>query len=164
MQTGPKTYKIENEWAKHVVTLAKANLIRGKKIAAGTLYNSVSYDVNKQTGAIQFFYAPEGEFVESGRRPNSRFPPIKAIAKWAKQKGIPQFRDKKGRFISNDTRTFLLSRSIAIKGIKPFPFFTDAIEQATQQLYSKLEDAIIQDMEDSIANSLGGSKATHMNF
>ena len=150
MQIGPKTYNMEREWAQHVVALAKANLIRGKKIAAGTLYNSVSYSVNKQTGEIDFYYAPEGEFVESGRRPNSRFPPIGAIAKWAKEKGIPQFRDKKGRYISNDTRTFLLSRSIAIKGIKKFPFFSDAIELATQQLYSDLEDAIVEDIEDSL--------------
>ena len=150
MQIGPKTYNMEREWAQHVVALAKANLIRGKKIAAGTLYNSVSYSVNKQTGEIDFYYAPEGEFVESGRRPNSRFPPIGAIAKWAKEKGIPQFRDKKGRYISNDTRTFLLSRSIAIKGIKKFPFFSDAIELATQQLYNDLEDAIVEDIEDSL--------------
>ena len=150
MQIGPNTYNMEREWAQHVVALAKANLIRGKKIAAGTLYNSVSYSINKQTGEIDFYYAPEGEFVESGRRPNSRFPPPGAIAKWAKEKGIPQFRDKKGRYISNDTRTFLLSRAIAIKGIRPFPFFSDAIEQATQQLYNDLEDAIIQDIEDSI--------------
>ena len=150
MQIGPKVYQTSVEWAQHVVALAKANLIRGKKIAAGTLYNSVSYDINKQTGEIEFYYAPEGEFVESGRRPNSRFPPIGQIAKWAKEKGIPQFRDKKGRYISNDTRTFLLSRAIAIKGIRPFPFFSDAIEQATQQLYNDLEDAIIQDIEDSI--------------
>ena len=150
MQIGPKTYNMEREWAQHVVALAKANLIRGKKIAAGTLYNSVSYSVNKQTGEIDFYYAPEGEFVESGRRPNSRFPPIGAIDKWAKEKGIPQFRDKKGRYISNDTRTFLLSRSIAIKGIKKFPFFSDAIELATQQLYNDLEDAIVEDIEDSL--------------
>lgn len=150
MQIGPNTYNMEREWAQHVVALAKANLIRGKKIAAGTLYNSVSYEINKQTGEIDFYYAQEGEFVESGRKPNSRFPPPKAIAKWAKERGIPQFRDKKGRYISNDSRTFLLSRAIAIKGIRPFPFFSDAIEQATQQLYNDLEDAIIQDIEDSI--------------
>jgi len=150
MAIGPNTYKAEIQWAKQVVSLAKANLIRGKKIAAGTLYNSVSYTVDKRTGEIQFSYAPEGEFVESGRKPNSRFPPPKAIAKWAKERGIPQFRDKKGRYISNDSRTFLLSRSIAIKGIKKFPFFTDAIDQATQQLYNDLEDAIVEDIEDSI--------------
>jgi hypothetical protein len=147
---GPNTYNTEREWAQQVVNLAKANLIRGKKVAAGTLFNSVSYNVNKQTGEIEFYYAEEGEFVESGRKPNSRFPPPGAIAKWAKERGIPQFRDKKGRYISNDSRTFLLSRSIAIKGIKPFPFFTDAIEQATMQLYNDIEDAIILDIEDSI--------------
>lgn len=150
MAIGPKTYEAEVQWAQQVVNLAKANLIRGRKIAAGTLYNSVSYDVNKQTGEISFSYAPEGEFVESGRKKNSRFPPPTAIAKWAKEKGIPQFRDKKGRYISNDSRTFLLSRAIAIKGIKPYPFFTDAIDQATQQLYNNLEDAIVEDIEDSI--------------
>ena len=36
---GPATYNTEIEWAKQVVNLAKSNLIRGKKIAAGTLYN-----------------------------------------------------------------------------------------------------------------------------
>ena len=147
---GPATYNAELEWASQVVLLAKANLIRGRKIAAGTLYNSVSYEVNRSTGEIDFFYADEGKFVESGRKPNSKFPPPQAIAKWAKIKGLPQFRDKKGRYISNDSRTFLLSRSIAKKGIRPFPFFTDALEQATQQLYNNLEDALVQDIEDSI--------------
>lgn len=150
MAVGQNTYDMEVQWAQHVVALAKANLIRGKKIAAGTLYNSVSYEVNKQTGEIDFYYAPEGEFVESGRKRGDRFPPPGAIAKWAKEKGIPQFRDKKGRYISNDARTFLLSRAIAIKGIRPFPFFTDAIDQATQQLYNDLEDAMVQDIEDAI--------------
>jgi hypothetical protein len=151
---GPKTYEAEVQWARNVVALAKANLIRGKKIAAGTLFNSVSYDINKQTGEIDFYYAEEGTFVESGRKKNSRMPPPGAIAKWAKEKGIPQFRDKKGRYISNDSRAFLLSRSIAIKGIKPYPFFTDAIEQATQQLYQELEDALVQDIEDDIYSEI----------
>jgi hypothetical protein len=146
---GPATYNAELEWAQQVVLLAKANLIRGKKIAAGTLYNSVEYEVDRSTGEIQFYYADEGKFVESGRRPG-KFPPPQAIANWAKIKGIPQFRDKKGRYISNDSRTFLLSRAIAKKGIRPFPFFTDALEQATQQLYNTLEDALVQDIEDSI--------------
>lgn len=138
------------EWAQQVVNLAKANLIRGRKIAAGTLYNSVSYTIDPRTLEIDFYYDDSGNFVESGRRPNSRFPPPGVIAKWAKEKGIPQFRDKKGRYISNDARTFLLSRAIAIKGIRPFPFFTDAIEESVSKLYSQLEDNLAKDIEDSI--------------
>lgn len=146
---GPATYNAEVAWAQQVVNLAKQNLIRGKKIAAGTLYNSVSYEVNQSTGEIEFYYADEGKFVESGRKPG-KFPPPQAISKWAKIKGIPQFRDKKGRYISNDSRTFLLSRAIANKGIRPFPFFTDALDQATQQLYNDLEDALVEDLENQL--------------
>lgn len=149
MAVGTNTYKAEVEWAQSVVQLAKLNLVRGNKVAAGTLYNSVEYTVDQNTGDIQFYYAPEGEFVESGRRPG-KFPPPQAIAKWARQKKLPRFRDKKGRYISNDARAFLIGRSIAIKGIKPYPFFTDAIEQATQQLYGNLEDALVKDLENNL--------------
>ena len=152
---GPATYNAEVEWAQQVVALAKANLIRGRKIAAGTLYNSVSYNVNFSTGEIEFFYAQEGEFVESGRKPG-RFPPPQAIERWAKIKGIPQFRDKKGRYISNDSRAYILAKSINIKGIRPFPFFTDAIEDSISKLYSNLQDNIAKDIEDGIVKSLGG--------
>ena len=160
MPIGNKTYQAETKWAQQVVSLAKQNLIRGKKIAAGTLYNSVSFEVNQSTGEIDFFYADDGKWVESGRRPNSRFPPPGAIAKWAKEKGIPQFRDKKGRYISNDSRTFLLSRAIAIKGIRPFPFFTDALEQSINKLTPELETSIEDDLEDMIDANI----PSHMNF
>lgn len=143
------TSKGSEEWAKEVVKLAKSNLIRGRKNKPGTLLKSISYTIDRRTLKIDFYYEDYGEFVESGRKPNSKFPPPPVIAKWAKERGIPQFRDKKGRYISNDSRTFLLSRSIAIKGIKKFPFFTDAIEDSISKLYSRLEDGIAQDIEDS---------------
>lgn len=141
------TYNAEVAWAQRVVQIAKQNLVKKNKIAAGTLYNSVGFDVDPQTLIIEFYYANEGKFVESGRRPNSKMPPITAIAKWAQQKRLPQFRDKKGRYISNEARAFLLARAIAIKGIKPYPFFTDAIDEATVLLYKELEENLAKDME-----------------
>lgn len=144
------TSKGSEEWAKEVIKLAKSNLIKGKKNRPGTLMNSISYTIDSRTLQIDFYYEDYGEFVESGRKKGSKFPPPPAIAKWAKERGIPQFRDKKGRYISNDSRTFLLSRAIVIKGIKPYPFFTDAIEDSISKLYSKLEDGIAQDIEDQI--------------
>ena len=161
---GSATYNVFVEQAKYAIVIAKSSLIRGRKIAAGTLYKSLDYDVNKKTGQTQFFYAPEGEFVESGRKKGARFPPPGAISKWASIKGIPRFRDKKGRYISNDSRTFLLSRSIVKKGIMPFPFYTDAIKKAELEFTNDLEDAIVEDMENTIDQSLAGSLSTHMNF
>jgi len=63
------------------------------------------------------------EFVDKGRRPGAKMPPLQPIKNWAKEKGLPQFRDKKGRYISNNSRAFLIARSIARDGIKPRPFF-----------------------------------------
>jgi len=57
-------------------------------------------------------------------------PPPSKLINWIKAKPIPRFRDKKGRFISYQSQAFLIARSIGKKGIKPFPFMTNAVEQA----------------------------------
>lgn len=143
-----RLYNDQLAWATRVVALAKANLRRGKKIATGALYNSISFIITKK-GDVKFLADDSATFVESGRKPNSRFPPPNVIADWAKVKGIQRFRDKKGRYISNDTRTFLLSRSIAKKGIKPFPFYTDAVEQSLDLLVDEMQDSIAEGIVDT---------------
>jgi hypothetical protein len=143
-----RLYNDQLAWATNVVALAKANLVRGKKIATGSLYNSVSFKISKR-GQVVFQADESATFVQSGRKPG-KFPPPPAIAEWARVKGLPQFRDKKGRYISNDSRAFLLGRAIAKKGIKPFPFYTDAVEQSLDQLADSQVDII----GDSIARSL----------
>jgi hypothetical protein len=61
------------------------------------------------------------------------------IKKWVKQRRI-RFRDKKGRFLSNDATAMLITRSIWQKGIKPSMFFTKPFEQA----FKKLPDEMIE--------------------
>jgi hypothetical protein len=143
-----RLYNDQLAWARSVVVIAKANLVRGKKIAAGTLYNSISFEIDTK-GQVIFLADETADYVQGGRKPNSKFPPPPAIAQWAKVKGIPQFRDKKGRYISNDSRTFLLSRAIAKKGIRPFPFYDDAIDQAILQLVQSQEDALVLGIEET---------------
>ena len=52
----------------------------------------------------------------------------KGILKWAQMKGI-RGRDKKGRFITNQSLAFLLARSIYNKGIRATMFFTKPFEK-----------------------------------
>jgi hypothetical protein len=132
-----------NTWAAKVVATAKANLTRGRKRATDTLYNSVKYKlVQTPTGPyIEFLYVDYGEYVEGGRRMNAKFPPPAPILKWIKVKGI-KGRDKKGRFITDKSLTYLISRSISKKGIKPFPFYADAIKSAIKRLGPELGSAI----------------------
>ena len=140
----PKIIEAEKRWAQKVVTNAKSILLQNKKIATGALYNSVRYVVNPQ-GSIQFIFAEQGKWVQSGRRRNSRFPPPEPISNWIRAKGI-QGRDRRGRFISRKSLTFLISRGIARDGIKPLPFMSMAISQSKKELAAELKREITRAM------------------
>ena len=145
----PEIYNALNQWAIMVVAQAKSNLLKGKKDATRTLSNSITYEIvpdqTSDIGAdIDFYYIDYGDYVESGRRKGAKMPPPSKLLNWIKVKPIPRFRDKKGRFISYQSQAFLIARAIGKKGIKPFPFMTDAIEQAQNDLLYMLEEAIAE--------------------
>lgn len=133
----PEIIKAEQEWAQLVVSNAKSILLRNKKIATGALYASVRYNVNSQ-GKITFSFDESGKWVQEGRRRGARFPPPEPILKWIKQKGI-KGRDKRGRFITDRSLTFLIQRGISENGIKPLPFMNMAIKEARKQLVATLK-------------------------
>ena len=140
----PKVIEAEKKWAQLVVTNAKSILLKNKKIATGALYNSVRYTVDSK-GKIQFMFAEEGKYVQSGRRRGARFPPPAPILKWIKAKGI-KGRDARGRFITDKSLTFLISRGISRDGIKPLPFMSIAIKEAKKQLASTLKKEVAKAM------------------
>ena len=132
----------EKQWAQLVVTNAKSILLRNKKIATGALYESVRYQVNPNTGKIQFIFAEEGKWVQSGRRRGARFPPPAPILKWIKAKGIKGRDRTTGRFITDKSLTFLISRGISQNGIRPLPFMSMAIKESKAQLAKELKKAV----------------------
>ena len=146
---GQVGYNTLVEWASNVTAQAKANILRKNKIATGNLYDSITFEVYPD-GSVEFFYDDAGDYVEGGRPPNSKFPPPPIIKQWIKVKGLSQWRNKKGRFISRDAQTFLIGRAIAKNGIKPFPFFTDPFDEAMKSYAYILEEAIVQEMENDI--------------
>jgi hypothetical protein len=137
----PNTIEEEKKWAQQVVTNAKSILLKNRKIASGRLVNSIRYNVNSQ-GKISFLYDQDGKWVSQGRKPNSRFPPPAPIARWIKEKGIKGRDQKTGRFISDRSLTFLISRAIARDGIKPLPFMKMAIQQSIKQLGKTLKTSL----------------------
>ena len=143
----------EKKWAQLVVTNAKSILMRNKKVATGKLINSVRYTINSQ-GKIKFLYDKDGKWVTSGRKRNSRFPPPAAISKWIKQKGI-QGRGKNGRFITNKSLTYLISRGIAKKGIKPLPFMKMAIDKTVKQLPKILKPVVAKSAKAQVLKDIG---------
>jgi hypothetical protein len=138
----PEVIEAERRWAQLVVTNAKSILLRNRKIATGALYESVRYQVDPNTGKIQFIFAEEGKWVQSGRRRGARFPPPAPILKWIKEKGIRGRDRKTGRFITDRSLTFLISRGISENGIKPLPFMSMAIKESRAQLAKELKKAV----------------------
>lgn len=132
---------VEQKWAQRVVSNAKSILIRNHKVASGRLVNSVRYSVTSD-GTISFEYAPEGQWVESGRRKGARQPPTAPIEKWIKEKGLKGRDPKTGRYISDHQLAYLIARGISRDGIKPLPFMQMAIDMSIKQLMVDLEKSI----------------------
>ena len=67
---------------------------------------------------IQLLLNDYVQYIESGRKAGSKFPPIQPIVQWAKKRGI-----------STDNSTiFLIRRAIADDGIRPRPFMYKVLE------------------------------------
>ena len=143
-----KTDNIEkylNSFGKYIVKQSRTNLTKGKKNVSKELYNSISFKVVTDADgfSVQFYMADYGTFVDkgvSGNKQTRRYkdytgktvtspykyttkqPPSKLLDKWVVKRGITP-RDKKGRFVSRKSISFLIARSIKVKGIKSTSFF-----------------------------------------
>ena len=73
----------------------------------------------------------------------------KGIAKWVNKKKF-QFRDKKGRFMSYESMTYLIARSIYNKGLKANLFFTKPFEAGLKKFPEDLIMAYSLDIDNSI--------------
>ena len=164
--------KVLNNFASEVISNAKKNLVDEKK-SRGDLYNTLQYDVNvsKNLFLVDFLMEPYGGFVDKGvRGKTSTYPETQAalskfqygsgtgpkggltkgIQNWLSKKKF-QWRDKDtGRFLSYETMSFLIARSIYNKGIKATMFFSKPYEQLIKGLDSKIENAFFLDIENAI--------------
>jgi hypothetical protein len=141
-----------NAFRKHVITEARKNLTRNKKNASKTLYNEMSsfLKVSKNSFELAFLMPIYGEFQDKGVSGvkkkydtpfsyKTKMPPLDVFEAWIKRKGI-KGRDKRGRFITNKSLSYLIARSVFNNGIKPSLFFTRPFELA----YKRLGDDVIQ--------------------
>lgn len=151
----------QRQWAQLVVSNARSILIGAGKEATGRLVQSVSYKLDVQTGDIEFSTVPYGEYVAEGRKkypgrgvnPEGAF--VSAIENWVRVKGI-RGRDKRGRFITNKSLSFLIARSINKKGIKPLPFFSLAIRKSggVKALNKLVAEAVKKDIVEKVRGAL----------
>ena len=170
------TENIISQFCSKLIEKARANLNKEGKRAKGTLFNQMSYDIEKTEdnikGVISFGSAEDywifvdqgvkgaGGFKGSGRMRGQgsdfRFGTgkgpkgglRKAIPKWIKTKGI-RGRDKKGRFITDKSLSFLIARSIYQRGLKRTRFITKPYEEMQRDFKEDLQNALVQDINET---------------
>ena len=156
---------------KRVIQQAKSNLTKMGKNSTGALHKGLKGDVTVfRTGnfALEFDLGKYGEFQDKGvsgkkKKYNtpfsykSKMPPSKVFEQWVKNKGI-KGRDKKGRFITTKSLTFLIARGIFNNGIKPSLFFTKPFENEYKKLSSDLVTAFGLDIDEFLKYTVNGTK------
>ena len=163
--------EVLNAYAEYVVDSAKKNLVDERK-SLGDLYKSVSYKYEKSQDLflLDFLMEDYGTFVDKGvRGKTSTYPETSAalsqfqygsgnfpkggltegINEWMKKKRF-QWRTKDGRFMSYESMSYIIARSIYNKGLKANLFFTTPFEFGLRNLPINLKDAFKLDIENAI--------------
>ena len=121
----------------------------------GQLYRTLSYSVkmNSSSWLISISLEEYWKYIEYGRRPG-KMPPLDAIEKWINVRQIlPRpLTLKSGKSVvpTIPQLSFLIARKIGRDGIQPRPFFKQSFEEAKREYLAKIEEAIIQDIKESL--------------
>lgn len=160
-----------DKFRKRIITEARKNLTRQKKKASGSLYKNLDSELEvykSNNFMLSFELGSYGEFVDNGvsgtkKKYNTPFRfgtgtgkkggLRNGISKWIRQKGI-KGRGKDGRFISNKSLTFLISRSIYTRGLKPSLYFTRPFQNEFKKLSDDLVEAFGLDIDEFLKYTL----------
>lgn len=117
-----------------ILTIAQRYAIMGSPVNTGKLRSSFELSVGLMEGTLRNT-ADYAYWVAVGRQPGS-FPPISAIEKWVKEKGI-------------QASPFAVAKSIQQKGTPANPFWEDALglaEKASLTIFDKAMKKTLNDI------------------
>jgi hypothetical protein len=124
-------------------------------ISTGNLFRSVNVEWSGEFGdegqqpqlTVDFGSAFYWFWIDQGRKPNKSTTGTgvmkKALADWARVKPLPRYRDAKGRFITNDERAFLITRSVAKYGYGGTNFLEKAFEETFNEIEVEVGNAAV---------------------
>lgn len=128
------------------------NLASDDATASGVLINSVKYilDFRENMFEVSLSLAEYWKYVEYGRRAGGKFPPPSAIRKWIEVKPILPRPMKNGKLPTLNQLTYLISRKIAEKGIRPRNILEKTLEEINREYEEKISEALTQDLTDAM--------------
>lgn len=149
------------DFASRVVERAQRNLgaerrVNGKRrraVASGRLKENLTYKVIGTPNGYSVFFTAKGEaqkyarYVEYGRRPNKRPPPIEAIEKWMKVKPVRVRRQ--GRIVKQTEKeirraAYAIAQKIGRDGIPALNYYKDAVQDTKEEMQSSIAAAHVK--------------------
>lgn len=153
--------QVATNYGEEYVKEIKAALSKSDKIASGSLYNSINYNVRIEDEGVHLdlLYLLYLYWINIGRIPGT-MPPVDAILKWVQSRRISgvanarrniigrfskgirvnRGRDRQGRFVSvlkqQTSIAWAIAKSIKKKGIKAVPILDDV----NAKLYAPLQN------------------------
>lgn len=156
----PELMKVLNEYSLRFEELVKAKMIKPNskgwnRVASGQLLASIKTNVQTKTGGIYEVYLKHLDYlkyIEFDTRPH--FPPIQAIVKWVKDKGLPVGDGKKGHLPTEKQLGFLIARKISKVGTKGTPIVANTQEELNAIYIPRMEEALRLDAENAIRGQM----------
>lgn len=98
------------EISRQIVEIVKKNYVQDGMLPTGRLVNfEWNVDFNGELFQLQFYLPKEWKWVELGRRPSDKMPPVSAIEQWITvRKIVPQA--KNGRYLQQEALHLQLQR------------------------------------------------------
>jgi|TARA_B100000035_G_C20623286_1_gene389040 hypothetical protein len=155
--------KALEKYAKYVIQQSRTNLTKKKNNSTKALYNSLEYKI--QGDKVSFLSEKYGPFIDKGVRGakgyyadqataespykyTTKIPPAKPFEKWIKKNNI-QGRDKKtGRFITQQSLSYIIARSVYSTGIRATLFFTKPFERGLDLYGDEIVAGYLEDKLD----------------
>lgn len=140
-----------NNIVSQIAEAYRAALRNAGKVASGNLVN-FTYNIQQDDRYFTvIFNLPEyWKYVENGRKPGAKFPPIDKIEQWIQIKPIVP-RAISGKIPTTKQLAFLIARAIHTNGIQPTKALQNTINSPqVQNLEDQLCDLIIAQLETEI--------------
>ena len=124
-------------------------LISKGKLATGDLVAGIQHTETFDQQDEQFVTTIKipgyGKYVNEGRRPGAKMPPIQPIMEWIRVRRIrtPQY--------TQPQLAWAIAKSIAKKGIRPTPFIENSIEFALMNFQDEIKQGAVDGLTKDLA-------------
>lgn len=120
------------------------NIRRLVPYASGRLSNSLATTIRETYNGYDLILNSENylKFIESGRRPGAKLPPIEPIKEWCRIKGIPV------------NAAFPIAKSISLNGISPKPLIEPSMPEGINDRISSAVEKDVNVEINKIINNL----------